>query len=339
MTSVPTPQQLQALVDTSMPVKDLLEYFGFRRRTYDTVPVISKALQAAGLTTTPGFATCHRDTLIMIVDIDNTTVETDDDESCDDFLPGTLPQRPFLVGDLPSARGRLISVTSDVSLAKAVHLMRSHDISQIPVIDGSSDLKGVVTWQSVAALREKPHLQAKLADATVGTVDSAETHQELFPRLQIIEKQGFLLIRERTGVFSGIITTADVTAHFHQSALPFFLVGEIEGKLRRLLSPISPEAIELVQHDKQKTGNINDLMFGQYEMLLRHNHTKTKLAASADANWQCLGWSTVDRSLFVAQLARVRAIRNVIAHFSPQQLPESDLNELRSFAQLLNHLM
>ncbi|MBF6231831.1 CBS domain-containing protein [Nocardia farcinica] len=339
MTVAPPQQDVRALLNTSIPVADLLEYFGFRTRNYDTVPVITKALQAAGLTTTPSFATCRRDARVMIVAADDAPNQPIEDPEGDQFLPGTLPQRPFLVGDLPAARGRLISVTSDVSLTKAVHLMRSHDISQIPVIDGSSDLKGVVTWQSVAALREKPHVTPTLAAATVGTVDSAETHHELFPRLPIIQKQGFLLVRERTGEFSGIITTADVTAHFHQSALPFFLIGEIEGKLRKLLGSLSPQAIALVQTGRNKTGDIHDLMFGQYELLLRTNHTKEELRASADANWQRLGWTTVDRTLFVAQLGRVRAIRNAIAHFSPKQLPESDLDELRSFAQLLNHLL
>ena len=335
-----TPPHVQTLVDTSISVADLLQHFGFRRRTYDSVPVITKALQAAGLTTTPAFATCHRDTVVMIVAVDSVVIEPDDEnETDDDFLPGTLPQRPFLVGDIPSARGNLISVTSDVQLATAVHLMRSHDISQIPVIDGSSDLRGVVTWQSVARLREKPHRQPKLSDATVATVDVAETHQELFPRLSGIQKQGYLLVRERTGEFSGIITAADVTEHFHRSALPFFLVGEIEGLLRKVLSPISAEAIELVQSGNRKSGDINDLMFGQYVQLIQHNNPKPALAASADANWECLEWNSVDRRLFVAQLDRVRNIRNLIAHFSPKQLPQSDLDELQSFAQLLNHLV
>ncbi|MGW3545285.1 CBS domain-containing protein [Nocardia niigatensis] len=45
----------------------------------------------------------------------------------------------------------MISVTSGSSLRQAITLMEAHDYSQLPIIDGGVDLKGVITWRSLAA--------------------------------------------------------------------------------------------------------------------------------------------------------------------------------------------
>ncbi|MFE3545557.1 CBS domain-containing protein [Nocardia sp. NPDC059177] len=349
MTLAITQEQIADLSGRTIPVKELVDLFGFRRRDYESVQAITVGLHTANLTTAPSFATCHRDTAVTIVPVQEAD-SAEETAAYEDFRPGSLPQRPFQIGDLPSAVNGIHSVTPDATLSYAIHLMRQHDFSQIPVIGGSSDLKGIITWQSVAAMREKQGFSGKLTDAMIETVECAETHHELFSRMTIIHKHGYMLVRKPSGRFSGIVTPADIAERFHQLGLPFFLVGEIEGKLRTLLRPLPQTSIDLVLNPRQQQPpgtSIDELMFGQYVNLLRQSDvpaTKQKardkqLTASADLNWQTLGWETVDRQLFVTQLVRVKDIRNRIAHFSPKLLPDSDITELRSFCSLLDHLM
>jgi hypothetical protein len=63
------------------------------------------------------------------------------------------------------------------------------------------------------------------------------------------------------------------------------------------------------------------------------------LCASADANWQALGWTGVNRAQFVYALNRMRLIRNKIAHSESDPLTPQRITELREFAGLLKQLV
>ncbi|MEU8258357.1 hypothetical protein AB0C06_29295 [Micromonospora inaquosa] len=65
----------------------------------------------------------------------------------------------------------------------------------------------------------------------------AEVHQELFTHLPELTHHGYLLVRDYIGFFVGIIAGADITGRFHTLASPFFLVAEIEFRLRKCLGP------------------------------------------------------------------------------------------------------
>jgi hypothetical protein len=80
-------------------------------------------------------------------------------------------------------------------------------------------------------------------------------------------------------------------------------------------------------------------MFGDYVKLLAVDQPDARLAQLADANWTTLGWTGVDRAQFVAQLDRVRIIRNKIAHFDEQPLNEQQTDELYQFSGLLKQLL
>ena len=338
----PTEQELLALKGTTVLVPDLLALFGIRFRNHQSVPMIMDALQAVGLTTIPYFATCSNRSEMLVV-ADNTVDTPVDDEEQSELSPGTLPQHSFKIGDLPSARDGLISVTSSAPLAQATHIMRMKNYSQIPVIDGLSDLRGVVTWRSVAAQYEKTGVLPSLYNAmVVGSLPVAEVHQELFSRLPDVSEHGYLLIRSNSGIFSGIVTSADITARFEATALPFFLIGEIEFQLRKCLgAKLTADSIRAVQpnNPQKQTGDIADLMFGDYVKLLNADQNSPVLCANADRNWQDIGWTGVDRTQFVHQLDKVRLIRNKIAHFDNEPLTPQRITDLREFAGLLKQLV
>ena len=127
------------------------------------------------------------------------------------------------------------------------------------------------------------------------------------------------LVRGDDGCLSGIVTAADVTDRFEGAARPFFIVGEIESLLRRCLgAALDEETIKAVQTNKKqehRTGQVSDLMFGDYLKLLDGDQTKTSLAEAADVNWEALKWPNMPREQFIGRLKRVKDIRNRIAHF------------------------
>ncbi|MFR9751413.1 CBS domain-containing protein [Nocardia sp. 004] len=331
----PTPEDIEKLRGTDPTVSELLAFFGFRYRNFESVPMIGAALANAGLTTEPSFITCGHNATVRIIDLDETAANSTKDAK-ETEEPDTLPTRPFLVSDIPSATAGLTSVTSAHTLTYALHLMQTENYSQIPVIDGKSSLKGVVTWKSVAIMclkSEEPTLTNAMQNP-----HTVELHQDLFRELSDLCEYGYLLVRNSDGELNGIITTTDITNRFHETALPFFLVGKIELQLRSCLGArLTPDAIRAVQ-GRNKTGDISDLMFGDYLKLLRPNNQNASFDAAAAANWQALGWRSIDRTSFIDHLTRVKNIRNNIAHFDAKPPSVADIEDLQKFSTLLNIL-
>jgi CBS domain-containing protein len=227
-------------------------------------------------------------------------------------------------------------VLPTAALSDATHLMAANNFSQIPVIKGQSDLRGVITWRSVAAMYQngKPVTVAHAMEPDFPPV--AEVHHELFPHLPEVVERGYLLVRSSTGAVQGIVTTADIARRFEVTAVPFFLVGEIELRLRQCFgAKLQPTVIKAVQ--KYKTGDVSDLTFGEYVRLLKSPPPGSN-SIDVDANWQALGWTGMSRDQFVHQLDGVRKVRNAIAHFDDAPVTPNVIAELRSFCTLLKQL-
>nr|WTB33690.1 CBS domain-containing protein [Streptomyces sp. NBC_00830] len=341
MSQNPTEEQLLALKGKQIPVLELLALFGTRLRNDLTVPRVEQALKDVGLSTLPDFGTCNHGADIQVVAWQQTPVQEPAEEAADDVedLPsGGLPARPLRIGDIPSAVGGLFSVTPDTTLTQVTYLMRTKKYSQIPVIEGGSTLHGVVTWSSVAKVYETTS-DAVLTEAMVEDPPVVEAHHDFFKLLPQVSEDGYLLVRANNGTFCGIVTAADITDRFDATAWPFFVVGEIESRLRKFLgAKISADAIRALQRPNKKTGLITDLMFKGYVNLLDGEQQNPVLRTGADLNWQALGWPGVDRVQFVSQLDRVREIRNSIAHFDAEPLTPKLAEELRQFVGLLRQL-
>ncbi|MEE1804613.1 CBS domain-containing protein [Streptomyces sp. NPDC088124] len=344
MTTLPSEEEILALKGRKIPVAEFLTVFRTRVRDHSSNQVINQRLDEVGLATVPHFANCGRNADVHIVaqesvpdpDPENSSGEEDDDG----LSTGSLPQHAVRIGDIPAATQGIASVTSRHLLADAIHLMQTMNYSQIPVLDDPYTLPGVVTWQSATQMYGTS-VDRVLLNAMVNDPPVAEAHQDFFSLLPMISKHGYLVIRGGNGRFTGIVTTADITEQFASTAWPFFVVGEIEFRLRKCLgAKIGSEAVLAVQKTRsgKKTGLITDLTFGDYVKLLNGDQQDAALCALADENWRCLGWSWVSRSQFVRQLGSVQQSRNKIAHFDPEPLSPSLSDDLRQFVGLLRQL-
>ncbi|MBL1113583.1 CBS domain-containing protein [Streptomyces sp. 110] len=344
MSQPPSDERLRELQGKKIPVSELLAIFGTRVRNDQSVLFITQTLKDAGLSTLPDFANCNAKADVHVVPFES-VVESEEESGGqeeegegDRLTPGALPQQSFRIGDLPAAHSGVDCVPSEALVTQATYLMRTMNYSQVPVIDGRTTLHGVITWSSVAKMYET-NATTTLANALVDDPPIADWRQDFFSLLPIICEYGYVLVRDNSGQFTGIVTGADITERFDATAWPFFVVGEIEFRLRKCLgAALDPDNIRAVQMKNKKTGQITDLMFNGYVKLLDGHQQNPALRPLADQNWQALGWTGVDRVQFVHQLDRVREVRNMIAHFEPEPLSKRLSDELRQFVGLLRQL-
>ena len=78
--------------------------------------------------------------------------ESEDAESSDPI---------FRIGSLPAANQRLVAVNRSDLIATAITLMLENQFSQLPVMQGEREVKGVVTWRSIACWQARQSVAPK----------------------------------------------------------------------------------------------------------------------------------------------------------------------------------
>jgi len=324
-----------------LPIRQLLAIWGFRARTYDSVGRIQRDLSAAGLKCEPDLTEGGLDTVVRVSvavsaasDIDTRPAEdgvTGESGASGDGAPGSdderleLPTVSLRIRDIqPSATGGVTAVDPGQTLEQAQAIMIAYDYSQLAVLDGPRDLKGAVSWRTIARARLVKS-EITLADVIDPRPKVVHADEELLSQIDIIYGADFVFVRDEDDYVCGIVTTADLTSQFRDLTAPFFQLGEIEGRLRRCISrKFTTEELRQATH-QPKLRSVGDMTFGQYVYLL-----------SDEANWQRMHWY-VDRAMFVGYLDEVRKIRNRVMHFGVQ-LDEYDEQRLVSFLQFMRFL-
>lgn len=135
-------------------VRQFLGWFGAERRTLTIAARIRDALHAAKLATTPDFQYAYIDGTIAFVPAEG--------EHAHGHLSLSFPSALAMqsaeiikdpshrIGKLPSANVSPTRVAPNTSLSEAATIMLSQDFSQLPVMTSDRDVKGVITWKSVA---------------------------------------------------------------------------------------------------------------------------------------------------------------------------------------------
>ncbi|MGW5095069.1 CBS domain-containing protein [Streptomyces nodosus] len=230
------------------------------------------------------------------------------------------------VGNLPSALRGVVSVTSSASFEEAFTKMQLNGYSQLPVLNGTRNLQGAITWQSIAQARYQDS-QAPFSQAIVKAHDVSYA-DHLIDVLPYLEQHGFLLVRDQTKQIAGIITIADVAAEYGATARPFLLIGDLDRQLRRVIS----EGLDLQEvitlRDPDKLRNITpfgQMSYGDYQQVL-----------SNQQQWDKLGWP-LDRKAFVARLDELRKVLNELMHFNDKDKAGDDaIPKLRNMIELLH---
>ncbi len=328
-------KRARELADAGKPltlsVREFVGWWGALRRGYLITKQIDAELANHSLTTLPNFEKVHFDSTVQLV----TTTKREEDGTDEDALASPLtsdtpalddedePETGLTVGNLPSALSDVVRVPPDATYEQAITLMVINDYSQLPVISGRN-LRGAVTWKSIARARHaKP--DATFSDAIVPAREVSYDH-DLIDILPALAEFEFVLVRDQTQKIAGIVTASDVAAAYGSLASPFFLIGELDQRLRRIITR-KFELSEVQNHcDPQNQRGVNsfdDLSIGDYQRVLEN-----------PALWGQLGWP-LDRKAFGKRLDEIRVIRNDLMHFNPDPLPDDTIQKIRNMINLL----
>jgi predicted transcriptional regulator len=314
----------------SLTVRELLAFWGAKRRGIWVVDRVRRDLEEHELTTNPDFTSAWIDSTITLTSQTGHTrppdleAETEIVEETDRALPDV----EMRVGQIRSANVAVVSLSRDDSLEKARTLMMRHDFSQLAVMSGKRDLLGTVTWESIvdALLRSS---QATVRDA-MRSAEVVPVEDNLLGRVQLIMEKGFVFVRAKDRTIQGIITTTDLSQQFADLATPYFILGEIEQRLRRKIDEeFSGEEIASTKNEDDPAREIKsaaDLTLGECARLLE-----------VPAHWERVGWK-VTRTIFIELLHKVRDVRNEVMHFSPDPLEPTQLADLKDLVRWLRKL-
>ena len=326
-------------------VRDLLSWFGFKRRRYSVVETIRQDLNKLELEVVPDFNSTFIDNEIefqpkshqqsYVPESQEVNIIESDDVTISDSSPrlevrqyvtGLIEDPTFRIGQLEAANKLPITVNPDADLKEATTLMIYHNYSQLPVIQSKREIKGILSWKSIGMNNALEKSCQKVRDCMDKDIQKVYPDSSLFSAIDLIVRHEYILVINRDLTLSGIVTTSDLSLQFRQLSEPFLLVGEIENYIRRLISDkfTTPELASVRdEKDERPINHIADLTIGEYLRLLEN-----------PKNWDRLN-ITADRSTFVKILDRVRILRNDIMHFDPDPFDEEDIEELRKFARLL----
>ncbi|WUD72201.1 N-6 DNA methylase [Streptomyces sp. NBC_00510] len=315
----------------TLTVRELLGWWGAQKRSYLISEQIAADLTNHSLVTHPDFdavplsarvrllgAVQHADTAkdsrrIQSVNEAPAAVEGED-----------APMVGLTVGNLPSALGGVVFVSPSATFDEAITHMVINDYSQLPVLSGARNVRGAVTWKSIARARHANH-DPSFSHAIIRPREVLY-NQDLVDILPVLAESEFVLVRDQTNAIAGIVTASDVAAAYGTMATPFFLVGEFDQRLRQVLvaSFELPEVKGLCDPEGDRgIETFDDLSIGDYQRVLQNK----------DA-WEKLGWS-LDRKIFMERLDQIREIRNDLMHFNPDPLPDDAVQKIRHMINVL----
>jgi restriction system protein len=318
--------QAAAGLPLSVKIRDLLAFIEAERRGTRVVEEIQLALERHQLVSEPSFTLGWIDSTVVLCSAplhpetaDHTAPPHDERDAA------PAPEIALTVSSLQSAGAGAASVERNDALERARALMLRDDYSQLAVMSGRHQLVGAVSWESMARAAIY-HPELTLGHATV-TATSVAPDDDLISLIPTIIEQGFVFVVRPDRTLGGIVTTADLSSQFGTLAKPFLLLGEIERRLRHVLTLnfTAPELSDLGDPaDHERTiDSASNLTLGEIARCIENA-----------GNWERLGWP-IDRGVFIATLQGVREIRNDVMHFSPDPLtPEQEIT-LQNFTRWL----
>jgi len=114
----------------------------------------------------------------------------------------------------PDHKGDIVSVTGGQTVRQALRLMHLHDVSQLPVMDGSNCVGSVSDWSlSARSLEDTKLLDVTLSevmDAPFPVVDDQQTAESV---AKLLSKSNPAVLVRTNGKVTGIVTRSDLLTY------------------------------------------------------------------------------------------------------------------------------
>lgn len=321
-------------------IREFLSWFGVQRRTRLNVEYIEAQLAKGGLRTVPGYLNRWVDSPLAFELAGKADKPSEDLKGfggsgstagdaateVEEGLKAEADDPSFRIGNVKSATGGLTSVKPNASLQEAVTLMMSRNYSQLPVMTGEREARGVISWKSIGA-RLAANITSGEVRSFMDGVRELPVDSSLFAAIPIIAEHGYVLVRAPDKIYSGIVTSSDIAFQFEDISKPFLLLAEIENQLRALiqrkLTKADIKKANSEEHLPSDFTNIHSLTFANCVNALSH-----------DENWAKLNLG-MDRKLFCAELAEINKIRNAVMHFNPDPPNQTAMRRLHDVSSML----
>ncbi|MFD4987875.1 CBS domain-containing protein [Streptomyces sp. NPDC058374] len=310
-----------------LTARDLIGLWGAERRTPDAIDLVNHELAVRRLCVKPHFTDGQLDSLVTVSSLEASDREAPEQsgrtEDPDDPHKHKRADRDLTwrIGNLPFVRD-VVTVEMNAPLSHAFAPMIERDFSQIPVVDHNHVLRGVITWEGIA------RAQLGGGATSVSSVmdphpETAREQEELFGRIDRIQKSGFTIVVDDENTVIGMMTSADLAGQLKERIEPFTLLEEVERRLRRLTKDFPAERVPAKIRKGRASGR--PFTLGQYVHLLE----------DADC-WAELGWP-FDQQQILERLRTVTKYRNELAHWAVDA-PSEDATALATTAGLLELL-
>lgn len=320
--------------EPSRSVRELLRWFGARRRRAGVVERIEAELEAAGLRTDPHFTTTWIDAPVIFRKREAAvpTPEAAPVVAAEPAKPADVADMTHLVRMLEAANREVISVNLQDPIERAVTLMLAYDFSQLAVMTGPRDLKGAISWKSIGSRLSQRNELKQVSDAMEQAAEVSD-EDSLFEVTKTVIQREYVFVRASADRrITGIVTATDLSEQFQGLSEPFLLLGRIENQIRRLIQDVfDVETLRAACDDndperKAAVTKASQLTFGEYQRIFER-----------EDNWALLDFVAC-RKTFCKELDEVRKLRNEIMHFHPDVIEDGDFEQLRRFSRLLERL-
>jgi predicted transcriptional regulator len=204
--------------------RQLLSWYGYSRRGSGIVATIRKDLKKLAVRTEPDFESVWVDVGISLLPVKEEKADAATKEKVEEPAPkheNAEVAPSHRISRLKAANTKPVSVKPTDRIETAITEMMTHDFSQLPVMSGEREVKGMVSWRSIGnrlALNRKCEM----------VKDCLEPHHEvrdtvsMFDVIRQLAKQDCVLVRNSSQLISGIVTAADISEQFRLLSGPFF---------------------------------------------------------------------------------------------------------------------
>ena len=247
---------------------------------------------------------------------------------------GSLPEPAFSISELTSAKTDVKWVSPSASIQTAYTTMLLHKYSQLVVADQPEpmrhDIKGIVSFQSIAKALMDGNPKT-VGDCIHDDVPFARSDADLKSVVSQLSGNDVVLVYGQNNRLQGIVTAWDLAEEFAELVDPFKRIGEIEERLRTLLTRrLGPDKVAEFLRDQRPSSNdqiarLEELTMGELKRVLEFPE-----------HWDALGLA-FDRAVFIKALDEAREYRNRLMHFRDPLSP-AEMTRLTNFCDTVREI-
>jgi hypothetical protein len=232
------------------------------------------------------------------------------------------------VSSIPSANRGVVSVLLTDPISKATTLMSFEGYSQLAIMQGMREVRGMITWETIAKRSMLTTEPKTVADCRIDAhvIDSDASLFDAFPT---IEKFGYVLARSKEKTITGIVTSTDFAAELGEHSYAFMCLRTIEMLIRKKLHPrlVSSDLANLEEYSRARAESDPALLtFGENVRLLERDEIWGRLRV------------IIDKGEFIKRLLEIRDVRNEVMHFGPDPLDAEQKKSLKQMEDFLRQV-